>query len=130
VLTGNNYCGSIHVTPPNAWITDNAFITHFSQNEIFLRFLVLLLTGTNLKEDENATAQPVISGSKIYPIVVGLPPLDEQHRIVAKFDALMALCDRLEASLAATAATRRRLLDALLAEALAPVDAIEMEAGE
>jgi len=32
----------------------------------------------------------------------------------------MALCDQLEASLTDTAATRRRLLDALLAEALAP----------
>ena len=40
----------------------------------------------------------------------------------------MALCDRLEASLTATAATRRRLLDALLAEALAPADARELEA--
>ena len=49
-----------------------------------------------------------------------LPPLAEQHRIVTKVNALMALCDRLEASLTATAATRRRLLDALLAEALAP----------
>lgn len=124
------YCGSIHVTPPSAWITDNAFITHFSHNEIFLRFLALLLTGTNLKEDENATAQPVISGSKIYPLVVGLPPLAEQRRIVAKVDALMALCDRLEASLTATAATRRRLLDALLAEALAPADDRELEAAE
>ena len=56
--------------------------------------------------------------------------LAEQHRIVAKVDALMALCDRLEASLAATAATRRRLLDALLAEALAPVNARELEAAE
>ena len=62
--------------------------------------------------------------------VFPLPPLAEQHRIVAKVDALMALCDRLEASLTATAATRRRLLDALLAEALAPVDAREMEAAE
>jgi len=124
------YCGSIHVTPTSAWITDNAFITHFSQDEIYLRFLVLLLTATNLKEDENATAQPVISGSKIYPIVVGLPPLAEQHRIVATVDALMALCDRLEASLAATAATRRRLLDALLAEALAPAEDRELEAAE
>jgi restriction endonuclease S subunit len=34
----------------------------------------------------------------------------EQHRIVAKVDALMALCDRLEANLTATAGTRRRLL--------------------
>ncbi len=58
-----------------------------------------------------------------------LPPLAEQYRIVAKVDELMALCDRLEASLAATSATRR-LLDALLAEALAPVDARELEAAE
>lgn len=42
-----------------------------------------------------------------------------------KVDALMALCDRLEASLTATAATRRRLLDALLAEALAPETMVE-----
>ncbi|MER8452762.1 restriction endonuclease subunit S [Mesorhizobium sp. M1428] len=124
------YCGSIHVAPPSAWITDNAFITHFSQGDIYLRFLVLLLTGTNLKEDENATAQPVISGSKIYPIVVGLPPLAEQHRIVAKVDALIALCDQLEASLNVTAATCRRLLDALLADALAPTDTRELEAAE
>jgi type I restriction enzyme S subunit len=61
---------------------------------------------------------------------ISLPPLAEQHRIVAKVDALMALCDRLEASLTATAATRRRLLDALLAEALAPDDARELEAAE
>ena len=49
-----------------------------------------------------------------------LPPLAEQHRIVAKVDELMTLCDRLEASLASGDDTRRRLLDALLHEALAP----------
>ncbi len=59
-----------------------------------------------------------------------LPPFAEQRRIVAKVDALMALCDRLEASLDAVATTRRRLLDALLAEALAPVKARERDAAE
>jgi type I restriction enzyme, S subunit len=59
-----------------------------------------------------------------------LPPLAEQHRIVAKVDALMALCDRLEASLNATVATRRRLLDALLAETLMPAEDRELEAAE
>ena len=54
----------------------------------------------------------------IRQLLVPLPPLAEQHRIVAKVDALMALCDQLEASLTPTAAARRRLLDALLAEAL------------
>ena len=47
-----------------------------------------------------------------------LPPLAEQHRIVAKVDELMALCDRLEASLQQADDKRARLLDALLAEAL------------
>jgi type I restriction enzyme S subunit len=71
-----------------------------------------------------------ISASKLKEIRFPLPPLGEQHRIVAKVDALMALCDRLEASLTATDATRRRLLDALLAEALAPEDHRELEAAE
>jgi len=62
-------------------------------------------------------------------ITIPLPPLAEQRRIVAKVDALMALCDRLEASLDAAAATRRRLLDALPAEALAPAEARDRGGG-
>jgi type I restriction enzyme, S subunit len=42
----------------------------------------------------------------------------------------MAICDRLEASLTATTATRRRLLDTLLAEALAPATESELVAAE
>lgn len=58
--------------------------------------------------------------------VVCVPPIAEQRRIVARVDALMALCDQLEASLATTATTRRTLLDALLHEALEPIsDAFE-----
>ena len=49
-----------------------------------------------------------------------VPSLAEQHRIVAKVDELMAVCDWLEASLAAGDDARSRLLDALLVEALAP----------
>lgn len=55
-----------------------------------------------------------------------LPPLAEQHRIVAKVDALMALCDRLETALTTADTTRQRLLEALLHQALNP--ASEMEA--
>jgi type I restriction enzyme S subunit len=51
---------------------------------------------------------------------LGLPPLAEQHRIVAKVDELMALCDQLEAQLTTTEADSRRLLEAVLHEALAP----------
>lgn len=73
---------------------------------------------------------PIISKGKWEVLPIPLPPLAEQHRIVARVDTLMALCDRLEASLTATAATRRRLLDALLAEALAPAEHRELNAAE
>ncbi len=51
-----------------------------------------------------------------------LPPFAEQHRIVAKVEELMVLCEQLEASLIGADETRKKLLDALLAEALAPLD--------
>ena len=49
---------------------------------------------------------------------------------VSTINCIRSPSDRLEASLTGTAATRRRLLDALLAEALAPVDQFEVEAAE
>ncbi len=77
-----------------------------------------------------AAAQPNLFIAAIRQLMLPLPPLAEQHRIVAKVDALMALCDRLETSLDTIAATRRRLLDSLLHDALAPAEDREMEAAE
>lgn len=54
-------------------------------------------------------------------IAVPLPPLAEQLRIIAKVDELMALCDQLEAQLTTTQTDSRRLLEAVLRDALAPV---------
>jgi type I restriction enzyme, S subunit len=76
------------------------------------------------------TGQANVNGTALKNMLIPLPPLAEQHRIVAKVDELMALCDRLEASLAPGDRTRQRLLDALLSEALAPGDERELEAAE
>ena len=66
-------------------------------------------TGTGIKH---------FTGTSLAAYLFPLPPFPEQHRIITRVDELIALCDRLEASLATGEDTRRRLLDALLREVL------------
>lgn len=86
----------------------------------FLRWLQSPWCLAWMRQASEASAQPhlYIGDTKRMPIP--LPPLAEQHRIVAKVDELMALCDRLEAQLTTTQTESRRLLEAVLHEALAP----------
>jgi type I restriction enzyme S subunit len=56
---------------------------------------------------------------QLFALPLPIPPLAEQHRIVAKVDELMALCDRLEAQLTTTQTQSRRLLESTLHQALA-----------
>lgn len=59
-----------------------------------------------------------ISISKLNPFVLGIPPLDEQHRIVQKVDELMALCDQLKARLGEAGKTRTHLAEAVVEQAV------------
>lgn len=60
-------------------------------------------------------AQPNISREKIIATPILLPPLNEQTRIVAKVDELMALCDQLEQQSYQQLGAHNQLVDALLA---------------
>lgn len=61
---------------------------------------------------------PKINQNILRSLPIAVPPVGEQHRIVSKVDALMTLCDRLEASLATADIIRSHLLEALLQDAL------------
>ena len=63
-------------------------------------------------------AQPNISLTDARNFLIPLPPLAEQHRIVAKVDELMALCDALKAKLQAAQATQLNLADSLVEKAV------------
>jgi len=96
------------------------------------RYLPELFRSPFAQDQFNAPQRGIKNSFRLTDVtqfVVPLPPLAEQHRIVAKVDALMALCDQLEASLTTTATTRSKLLNALLHEALEPA-ADELEAAE
>ena len=87
------YCGCVHLSTDKAWVTDNAFITTFSENNVNINFLKWLLIASDLGKNDNATAQPVVSAKKIYPLVVALPPLAEQERIVEKLEQILPLVE-------------------------------------
>jgi type I restriction enzyme S subunit len=61
-------------------------------------------------------AQPFVSLGFLRNLVIAVPPLAEQHRIVAKVDQLMALCDRLEGAIAAAQSKQTDLLNAVMAQ--------------
>jgi type I restriction enzyme S subunit len=64
--------------------------------------------------EDNRVAMPKINQEALSKILVAVPPLAEQRRIVAKVEELMALCDRMEAAKAAREARRDRLAAATL----------------
>ncbi|MEI7606337.1 MAG: restriction endonuclease subunit S [Rhodospirillaceae bacterium] len=66
-----------------------------------------------------------VNSTELSSLAMPLPPLAEQHRIVAKVDELMALCDKLETSIGDGDDTRSRLLSALLQDALSEPEADE-----
>ncbi|WP_068858419.1 restriction endonuclease subunit S [Perlucidibaca aquatica] len=81
-------------------------------------YLQLFLRGTErliLQEDvkQGTTVQSLVY-EKLFARPFGLPPLTEQHRIIAKVDTLMALCDRLEAQQADAESAHAQLVQALL----------------
>lgn len=83
------YCGSVHYISEPAWVTDNALIVSYKQ-EINKWYLVHLLRYADLRQNDSSTAQPVVSGSKIYPISIKIAPIDEQAEIVRILDSLFS----------------------------------------
>ncbi len=69
-----------------------------------------------------------MSGKALASIPFPIAPLPEQHRIVAKVDGLMALCDRLEAEQGDAGAAHARLVATLLGTLTQSADAAELAA--
>jgi type I restriction enzyme S subunit len=101
-------------------IKNVALFKYFSLDLSLPNFLKVVLKNLseNVQQKAIGGAQPFVSLGFLRGALICLPPLAEQHRIVAKVDELMALCDQLEQQLSQADQQRRRLLEAVLAEAL------------
>jgi type I restriction enzyme S subunit len=64
---------------------------------------------------ENRVKMPKLNLESLGLLLIPLPPLPEQHRIVARIDQLMALCDTLEQQIEAATHKQTKLLYAVMA---------------
>jgi len=69
-----------------------------------------------LQDQASGGAQPFVSLGYLRTFPIGLPPIFEQQRIVAKIDQLMALCDQLEARIDERTDKQSELLAAMMSE--------------
>nr|WP_322096286.1 restriction endonuclease subunit S [Pseudanabaena cinerea] len=94
-----------------------AFI--FMNTELYKPFFYYFLSSKTyyfLHEASRGQGQPNLNTEIIGETIVGLPPLAEQHRIVAKIDQLMTLCDELEKQIDAAESKQTNLLNSLMAK--------------
>ena len=90
-------CGNINVALGLFYATEHAVVVnHFGlTNYVWNRYFLQAL---NLNQYATATAQPGLAVSNINKVLIPLPPLEEQKRIVAKIEELLLLCEKLKRS--------------------------------
>jgi type I restriction enzyme S subunit len=79
---------------------------------------------TELVRRAYGAGKPGLNLDNIRSLPIPLPPLAEQHRISARVDELMALCNRLEAQLTTAQTETTRLLEAVLHHTINGVDKV------
>lgn len=98
------YCGAIHLSEPKSWVTDNALYLCELKEDFDEQYLVAALRVANLNQYAGRAAQPLVSGNRIYPVPILVPPLGLQKEFAARVTEIRAVQ-------AEQAASRQRLED-------------------
>ena len=104
------HCGNIHITKAKSWITDNALIVSFIENDNDLLFWYYLLRNINLRENAFQSAQPVITGGIISKIKVKTPALSAQRKIARILSTADAVIEKTQAAIAKYKAIKQGML--------------------
>ena len=89
-------------------LIDSKFLHKYMLSQPFLQQAV---------KTDTRVAMPKINQTELNLITIPVPPLAEQHRIVAKVDELMTLCDTLKDKLQSAQTTQQTLTDTIVQQA-------------
>jgi type I restriction enzyme S subunit len=85
------YCGAVHISLPNSWVTDNALYVSSFSNDLDLTYLAWAIRFTNLNQYAGRAAQPLVSGSRIYPVEIVVPPKELQIEFATRVKEISSL---------------------------------------
>ena len=85
--------GAVSFSVKPCWPIDTTYYVRHSEH-IDIRFSFYLLTSLRLNQLDRSTAIPGLNRNDAYGLVVDLPPLSEQRRIVAKIEELFSELDK------------------------------------
>ncbi|MDZ7663001.1 restriction endonuclease subunit S [Thiohalophilus sp.] len=95
----------------------------FPQDKLVGKYLSWLVSSPIVKaqsvEGTEGVGNKNLVLRKIAAFLLAIPPVNEQHRIVAKIDELIALCNALKARLTDAQTTQIHLADAIVEQAIA-----------
>lgn len=80
------------------WVNNHAHVIDFP-NGIDMKYMTFYMNAINLAAYVTGTAQPKMNQARMNSILIAIPPLAEQHRIVAKLEELLPFCQQLASHL-------------------------------
>jgi len=92
---------------------------------VFSRYLNFVMSTPSFRETQisphlkQQCGQANVNGTIMKSMIVSVPSFAEQHRIVAKVDELMALCDQLKSRITDASRLQQKLADVLVEQAVA-----------
>jgi type I restriction enzyme S subunit len=113
--------GNLGLIPPNfgdAYINQHTCLLRFMpvcRNRYFPELMRSPLARVQFDAPQRGIKNSFRLGD-VGEMIISIPPLPEQRRIVAKVDQLMSLCDTLEQQIDAAAGKQAKLLNAVMAQ--------------
>ena len=102
LLVGEDGANLLSKIKPNAffaegkyWVNNHAHILDATDKSL-LDYVIVVINSISLDNYITGSAQPKLSQERLNKILLPLPPLSEQRRIVEKIEGLLALVDDLE----------------------------------
>lgn len=109
--------GEVHFSPTSCWPIDTTYFIDEFPASVPPVYWLYFLQSLKLGQQEKSSAIPGINREDIYGVILAIPPLAEQHRIVAKLEEVLGKVSSSQQRLARIPALLKRFRQSVLAAA-------------